>query len=60
MSNSSSKSVADPGFPSGWVPTPNVGVKAIIWAFFPENCMKMKEIGPRGGRGLLASLVPPM
>ena len=24
------------------------GCQPIIWQFFPENCMKMKEIGPWG------------
>ena len=27
----------------------NLGQKAIIWQDFTENCMRMKEIGPRGG-----------
>ena len=40
-------SVADPGFsPGGGAPTPK---SAIIFQFFPENCMKMKEFGPPGG-----------
>ena len=42
-------SVADPGFSSGGgAPTPK---GAIIFQFFAENCMKMKEFGPRGGGG---------
>ena len=28
----------------------------LIWKICAENCMKMKEIGPRGGR---ASIAPP-
>ena len=40
-------------FPGG-APTPK---SAIIFQFFAENCMKMKEFGPPGGR---ASLVPPL
>ena len=32
-------------FPGG-APTPK---SAIIFHFFPENCMKMKEFGPPGG-----------
>ena len=36
--------VADPEFPTGGAPTPG-GVDQIL----AENCMKMKEIGPRGG-----------
>ena len=37
--------MADPGR-GGGVPTPK---NAIIFQFFAENCMKMKEFGPRGG-----------
>ena len=33
-------------FPRGGAPTPK---SAIIFQFFAENCMKMKEFGPRGG-----------
>ena len=40
------RSVADPGFSPGGVPTPK---SAIIFQFFAENCMKMKEFGPPGG-----------
>ena len=39
-------SVADPGFSPGGAPTPKI---AIIFHIFAENCMKMKEFGPRGG-----------
>ena len=39
-------SVADPGFSPGGAPTPK---NAIIFQFFAENCMKMKEFGPPGG-----------
>ena len=39
--------MADPGFsPGGGAPTPK---SAIIFQFFAENCMKMKEFGPPGG-----------
>ena len=38
--------MADPGFSQGCAPTPK---SAIIFQFFAENCMKMKEFGPRGG-----------
>ena len=38
--------VADPGFSPGGAPTPKT---AIIFQFFAENCMKMKEFGPPGG-----------
>ena len=33
-------------FPQGGAPTPR---SAIIFQFFAENCMKMKEFGPPGG-----------
>ena len=33
-------------FPGGGAPTPK---SAIIFQFFAENCMKMKEFGPQGG-----------
>ena len=33
-------------FPKGGAPTPK---SAIIFNFFAENCMKMKEFGPPGG-----------
>ena len=48
-------SVADPGFSPGGAPTPK---SAIIFQFFAENCMKMKEFGPPGGGR--ASLAPPL
>ena len=38
--------VADPGFSPGGAPTPK---SPIIFQFFAENCMKMKEFGPPGG-----------
>ena len=41
-------------FPQGGAPTPKI---AIIFHIFTENCMKMKEFGPQGGR---ASLAPPL
>ena len=41
-------------FPQGGAPTPKI---ANIFQIFAENCMKMKEFGPRGGR---ASLAPPL
>ena len=47
--------VADPGFSPGGAPTPK---SAIIFQFFAENCMKMKEFGPPGGGR--ASLAPPL
>ena len=50
-------SVADPGFPRGGCANPQGGGANLLFGHnCPENCMKMKEFGPRGGR---ASLVPP-
>ena len=34
-------------FPQGGAPTPKI---AIIFQIYAENCMKMKEFGPPGGR----------
>ena len=46
-------------FPQGGAPTPK---SAIIFQFFAENCMKMKEFGPPGGgaRPWRPPLDPPM
>ena len=46
-------------FPQGGAPTPK---SAIIFQFFAENCMKMKEFGPQGGgaRPWHPPLDPPM
>ena len=46
-------------FPQGGAPTPK---NAIIFQFFAENCMKMKEFGPPGGgaRPWRPPLDPPM
>ena len=41
-------------FPEGGAPIPKLG---LFCKFFAENCMKMKEFGPPGGR---ASLAPPL
>ena len=51
--------MADPGFSPGGAPTPK---SAIIFQFFAENCMKMKEFGPPGGgaRPWRPPLDPPM
>ena len=46
--------MADPGFSPGGAPTPKI---AIIFQIFAENCMKMKEFGPPGGRASLAPLL---
>ena len=46
-------------FPDGGLPTSMMGRQPIIWPFFPENCMKMNEFGPRGwGGGLKGLRVP--
>ena len=46
-------------FPQGGAPTPK---SAIIFQFFPENCMKMKEFRAPGGgaRPWRPPLDPPM
>ena len=46
-------------FSQGGAPTPK---SAIIFQFFAENCMKMKEFGPPGGgaRPWRPPLDPPM
>ena len=49
--------MADPGFSPGGAPTHKI---AIIFQIFAENCMKMKEFGPRGARVPGAPLDPPM
>ena len=49
--------MADPGFSPGGGPTPKLG---LFYKFFAENCMKMKEFGPRGGASLAPPLDPPM
>ena len=36
-------------FPGAGAPTPKMGVLTYLFAFLAENCMKMKEFGPRGG-----------
>ena len=56
--------VADPAFPRGGCANPKGGGgrQPIIWPIFPENCMKMKKIWPRGGgaRPLRPPLDPPL
>ena len=44
-------------FLQGGAPTPRLG---LFCKFFAENCMKMKEFGPRGARVNGAPLDPPM
>ena len=41
---------ADLGFSRGWRQSHRGGHQSIIRPNFPENCIKMKKIGPRGGR----------
>ena len=49
--------VADPGFPRGGdTNLQSGGANLLFGQKFLENCVKMKEFGPRGGH---ASLVPP-
>ena len=49
--------VADLGFPrQAGRPTPKVGTKTIILAFFPKTAWHWKQIGPRRGAHLWCSL----
>ena len=49
--------VVDPEFPRGGGANPqNGGANLLIGQIFSQNCMKMKEFGPRRGR---VSLAPP-
>ena len=51
--------VADPGFPRGGGANPQGGGTNLLFGCkFPENCMKMKDFGPRGAGH--ASLAPPL
>ena len=44
------ETVADPGFPrGGGANCQRGGANLLFWSIFPENCMNMKEFGPRGG-----------
>ena len=47
--------VADPGFSPGGASNPKI---AIIFQIFAENCIKIKEFGPPGGRESLAAPLP--
>ena len=49
------QSVADPGFPRL-----NLSKNLLFSKIFTENCIKMKEIGPRGGLSLMPRPNPPM
>ena len=40
--------MVDPGI-SRETSTAMMGCQPIMWPIFPQNCMKKKEIGPRGG-----------
>ena len=52
--------VVDPGFPKQGFENTWVGGKNLLFGtIFSENCMKMKEIGKKTGRGHLAPLDPP-
>ena len=52
---SDSVPVADPGFPRRGAPTSKVGAPTYYFAnFLPKNSMRMKEVGPGGGRTSLA------
>ena len=48
--------VTDPGFPRGSINPKGWGANLVFGQLFPENCRKMKEIGPRGARAPSAPL----
>ena len=53
--------VADPGFPRrGGANPQGRDANVLFGQKIPENCMKMKEFGPRGGGVPGAPLDPPM
>ena len=53
--------VADPGFPRGGGVNPRGwGANLLFGQKFPENCMKMKEFGPRGAHPWRPLLDSPM
>ena len=47
--------MADPGFPRGGTPTSKEDAPSYYGNIFAESCVKMKEIGPRGGYVFIAS-----
>ena len=58
-----SQAVADPGFPRrGGANFQSGGANLLFGQIFTQNCMKMKEFGPRGGgaRPWRHPLDPPM
>ena len=53
--------VADPGFLRGGGANSQGGREKLLFGqFFPEKCMKIKEIGPRGTGRPWRPLDPPM
>ena len=51
------EAVADPGFPRGGGANSPGGRQHTILPNFPKNCMKLKEFGPRGGRGRASKIL---
>ena len=51
--------MADPGFPRRG-PAPEGGANLLFHKCFAKNCMRMKEIGPRGRQTCLAILWDPL
>ena len=45
------KSVTDAGFLRGRGKSKGGDVNILKWTFFPENCIKIKEIGSANGEG---------
>ena len=53
--------MADPGFPrGGGANSQGGGANLLFGQKFPQNCMEMKEFGPRGGGASLATPPPPL
>ena len=46
---SPTRAVVDPGFPRGGRQPLSLSENLLFGKVFTKNCMKMKEIGPRGG-----------
>ena len=50
INNTTTTTVADPGFPRGGSANSRGGHQHTNLPYFPEKCMKLKEFGPPGGR----------
>ena len=48
----------DQGFPESGANHKGGGANLLFWPLFPENCMKLKKMGPRERRMYLAPPAP--